>query len=155
MSTSFPLVWAGSPWVSPTALPRLFLQAPGSLPHFFPSLFSLHCCCFSVLFVTPPSVCWLGSPLPSYWSIGAALLFHGANWFQASLLSFDHRVVVRGACFLASCRKLRARAPRMISFGCHFLKGMITEPGPSEGISGPSLPASPCTEHSFVGKFLG
>lgn len=89
-------------------------------------------------------------------SIRAALLFHGANRFQATLLSFDHRMVVRSACFLASGHKLRARAPRMISFRRHFLKKVITEPGPSEGHPQPfSASLSLCTENSFVGKFSG
>lgn len=80
------------------------------------------------------------------------LLFHGANWFQASLLSSDHGVLARGACFLARSRKSRASAPRMISCRRHFLKGGIASQAHLRGTSSLSLPASLPAQSSCVRK---
>ena len=65
-------------------------------------------------------------------------------------------VVVRGAYFLASCHQsVKGQGPQGDFMGCHFLKAVSAEPGPSKDVSRPSQPASLCTENSFVGKFLG
>lgn len=117
--------------------PSLTVSLIHSLPLFllFPSCC---CCCFCVLFVSPQSVLLVGKPFVWLVEHQSCPSFPWSQWFQVSLLSFDHRVVVRGACFLASSCKLRARAPRMISFRRHFLKGVPTEPGPSEGHQQPA-----------------
>lgn len=111
-------------------------------PSFSLFFFPPSCCCF--LFYSSllqASAGWeaLGWLLEASGLLFCSMELTGSR--HPSLLSFDHRVV-SDACFLASCRKVRARAPRMISFRRHFLKGAVREPGPSEGHQPPSASLS-------------
>lgn len=57
-------------------------------PLSFSLLFS-NCCCFLILFAAPPGVLLFGKPFAWLVEHQGCPSYPGANWFQASLLSFD------------------------------------------------------------------